>query len=701
MKCRILHESKRRIRLGLIQKRMSLMEADMLFYYLEAEEYITYVKVYDRTADVEVRYKEGKRKEALQAIARFSYEDPTLSGLVPETTTRSLNKKYYDKLVLMVVGKLARDMFLPMPIRVAYIMVSAIPFILKGLRCILKRKMRVELLDALSIMISILRRDFNTVSSVMFLLKIGVLLEEWTHKKSVQDLARSMALHVDKVWLKTDGADILIPVSKLCAEDLVRVHTGSVIPIDGVVAQGEAMVNQASLTGESIPMAKREGSTVYAGTVVEEGEFLIRVKAASGQGRYDKIVSMIEESEKLKSNTEAKFSSIADRLVPYSFLGMGITYLFTRNILRSISVIMVDFSCALKLAMPLSVLSAMREAGSHNITVKGGKFLEKIAEADTIVFDKTGTLTYACPKVARVIACAGEDEKEMLRLSACLEEHFPHSMANAVVQKAYELGLEHEELHTEVEYIVAHGIASTIDGKRVIIGSHHFIFEDEQVRVAPEDIKIVENLDPSYSHLYLAIGGKLSAIIYIHDPLRKESREVLRALKELGIQKTVMMTGDSYYTAEAIAKEVGVDEFYAKVLPEDKAGFIEQERKKGRKVIMVGDGINDSPALSAADCGIAIAEGAAIARQIADITILGDNLKDLVQLKYIANALMKRVRKNYYFIMGFNGSLIALGVMGIISPTTSALLHNASTLGVSMRSMTDLIGKGSKLVEAM
>ena len=573
-------------------------------------------------------------------------------------------------------------------------------YIIKGIKVLLKGKLEVEVLDAISIGVSIVRRDYSTAGSVMLLLGLGSMLEEWTHKKSLSDLARSMSLNIDKVWVKTEDGEVLLPINKVKENDKIVVRAGNLIPLDGKIIYGEAMVNQASLTGESIPVVKNAGSYVYAGTVVEEGECVFEIDKQNGDSRYDKIVSMIENSEKLKSNTEAKASSLADKLVPYTLLGSALTYLFTRDITKTLSVLMVDFSCALKLAMPLTVLSAMRESSKYGITVKGGKFLENIAKADTIVFDKTGTLTYANPVVEKVIAVGDNDEREMLRLAACLEEHFPHSMARAVVDKAAMEGLFHEEMHSEVEYVVAHGISSVVDGERVIIGSAHFIFEDENVIIDETDKHIIENLDHKYSHLYMAIGGKLAAIICIFDPLRKEAKSVLEKLKKLGITKTVMMTGDNEKTARAIALEVGVDEYYASVLPEDKANFVEQEKKNGKTVIMIGDGINDSPALSAADCGIAISDGAAIAREIADITIAADDLNELVVLKEIANGLNNRVDRNYRFVLGFNSALIVAGVAGLIAPTLSALLHNTSTVAISLASMTD-IRKSNELDKAL
>lgn len=700
MKCVIRHESKNRIRVHLLQKRMSIRNADVLLYYLELNENIKNAKVYERTCDAVIYYKAGKREEVLEHLAKFNFEKENVRLQVPENTGRELARQYSEKFVSNLVFNLTKAYLFPLPLRIAHTIYMASKYIIKGIKVLLKGKLEVEVLDAISIGVSIVRRDYSTAGSVMLLLGLGSMLEEWTHKKSLSDLARSMSLNIDKVWVKTEDGEVLLPINKVKENDKIVVRAGNLIPLDGKIIYGEAMVNQASLTGESIPVVKNAGSYVYAGTVVEEGECVFEIDKQNGDSRYDKIVSMIENSEKLKSNTEAKASSLADKLVPYTLLGSALTYLFTRNITKTLSVLMVDFSCALKLAMPLTVLSAMRESSKYGITVKGGKFLENIAKADTIVFDKTGTLTYANPVVEKVIAVGDNDEREMLRLAACLEEHFPHSMARAVVDKAAMEGLFHEEMHSEVEYVVAHGISSVVDGERVIIGSAHFIFEDENVIVDEADKHIIENLDHKYSHLYMAIGGKLAAIICIFDPLRKEAKSVLEKLKKLGITKTVMMTGDNEKTARAIALEVGVDEYYASVLPEDKANFVEQEKKNGKTVIMIGDGINDSPALSAADCGIAISDGAAIAREIADITIAADDLNELVVLKEIANGLNNRVDRNYRFVLGFNSALIVAGVAGLIAPTLSALLHNTSTVAISLASMTD-IRKSNELDKAL
>ena len=669
---------------------MTIRQADLLAYYLDGQEFIHSCKVYERTGDAVIVYT-GSRKDVLEALSRFTYEDSALCQQVPENTGRALNRQYEDKLVGMVLFKIVSKLFFPAPLGVAYTIFRSVKYILRGIKCLFHRQLHVELLDAISISVSMLRGDFATVGSVMFLLKLGELLEEWTHKKSIDDLARSMSLDVDRVWLQTPEGQVLVPLSQAHVGDLVCVHTGNMVPLDGEVVEGEAMVNQASLTGESVPIPKRPGSIVYAGTVAEEGECVIRVSNQSGSSRYDRIVSMIEESEKLKSSAENQASNLADKLVPYSLLGTAATYLFTRNITRALSILMVDFSCALKLAMPLAVLSAMREAGRSHITVKGGKYLEAIAKADTIVFDKTGTLTRACPTVVDVIPFGGTDPQEMLRTAACLEEHYPHSMANAVVRAAVEQGLTHEEMHAKVEYIVAHGISSTIGAQKVVIGSQHFVFEDEQCCIPEGEQEKFDALLPQYSHLYLAIGGMLSAVICIADPLRPEAPAVVNTLRSLGISRMIMMTGDSERTAAAIAAQVGVDGYRSEVLPEDKAAFVESERAAGRTVIMIGDGINDSPALSAADVGIAISDGAAIAREIADITISADNLLELTTLKLLSNALIRRIRGNYRFVMGFNGGLIALGALGVLQPATSALLHNASTLAISLKSMTNLL----------
>lgn len=690
MKFQIMHESSGRMRIRCCQKRMTLEQADLLEAYLQHIAGVRQAVVHERTCCAVIYYQDI-REDLLQQISRFSYDAESVADLAPLHSGRALNRAYEEKLVGRVVFKAIRSLFIPAPLRIAYTLWRSIPYLLRGIKCLFQGKMRVELLDGLSIGISMIRRDFSTASSVMFLLGLGELLEEWTHKKSVDDLARCMSLNIDRVWLKTSSGEILVPLNHVKAGDRIAVRMGGLIPLDSTIEEGEVMVNQASLTGESIPVPKRPGTAVYAGTVVEEGECVLRVTQQSGESRYDKIVAMIEQSEKLKSAAESKASNLADKLVPYTLFGSVLAYLWTRNVTRALSVLMVDFSCALKLAMPLAVLSAMREASSYHVTVKGGKYLEAVAKADTIVFDKTGTLTYACPVVSEVIPFGGHSEEDMLRLAACLEEHFPHSMANAVVQSARDRGLSHEEMHSQVEYLVAHGIASTVGSERVVIGSAHFVFEDEACTIPNDDQPRFDALPEQYSHLYLAIGGQLAAVICISDPLRAEAEAVINALRRLGIQKTVMLTGDSERTAAAIAAQVGVDEYHSEVLPEDKARFVEAERAQGHTVIMLGDGINDSPALSAADVGIAISDGAAIAREIADITIAADDLFELVSLRMIASSLMRRIQSNYRFVIGFNGGLIGLGVAGVLPPATSAMLHNLSTLGVSLRSMTNLL----------
>ena len=689
MRATIVHESRGRMRLRLRQKNMTPRQADLLETWLKGQPWTKEAVVHERTGCVIVTYT-GSRETVLTALSAFTWADAESSVTLPGHSTRELNREFQEKLVGKVLMKGAAALFLPAPLRIARVVWHMVPFLHKGLRCLGRRKIKVELLDALSIGISVGRRDFGTAGMVMFLLEIGELLEDWTRKKSVADLAESLSLHVDRVWLKTEAGEVLTPIGQVQPGDRVVVRAGGVIPLDSVVAEGEVTVNQASLTGESVPVAKRPGGAVYAGTVVEEGECVLEVKQASGQGRYDQIVEMIQRSEQMKSAAEAKASSLADKLVPYTFAGSLLSLALTRNVTRALSVLMVDFSCALKLAMPLTVLSAMREAGREHITVKGGKFLEAVAKADTIVFDKTGTLTHACPRVAKVIPFHGKDETEILRLAACLEEHFPHSMANAVVEEARRRGLNHEERHAKVEYLVAHGIASSVDGEQVRIGSAHFIFEDEKVIIPEGEQAKFDALPPEYSQLYLAIDGVLSAVICISDPLRKEAKDVLSTLRDLGVKNAVMLTGDSPRTAAAIAKELGVDDFRAGVLPADKAEYVAAIRREGHTVLMVGDGINDSPALSEADAGIAISDGAAIAREIADITIAADSLWELVRLRQLAMALMVRIQNNYRFVIGFNGALIGLGVAGILPPTTSAMLHNLSTLGVSLHSMSAL-----------
>ncbi len=686
----IKHEIKGRMRLHIQQKRMTCQEADILQYYLSNQKRITSAKVYERTGDVAVSYI-GNREDVIELFMNFKYEKAEVPEVFLQNSGRKLNNEYWEKLVMKVVCRFGNQLFVPYPIRTALITAKAVRYIWQGVKTLAQGKLEVPVLDATAIGVSLLRRDFSTAGSVMFLLGIGEILEEWTHKKSVDDLARSMSLNIEKVWMRCEGREVLVSANEIRKGDLVVVHMGNVIPFDGVVVEGEGMVNQASMTGESLPVRKIRDGFVYAGTVVEEGELLIRVQEISGSGRFDKIVTMIEESEKLKSSIEGQAEHLADRLVPYTLAGTGLTWLLTRNVTKALSVLMVDFSCALKLAMPISVLSAIREASLYNMTVKGGKYLEIIAEADTIVFDKTGTLTKAQPTVAEVISFNGEEPDELLRIAACMEEHFPHSMAKAVVDAAAERNLIHEEHHSKVEYIVAHGISTTIEGKKAVIGSYHFVFEDEKCTI-PEGMQIqFENLPSEYSHLYLAIENRLAGVICIEDPLREEAEAVINSLKLAGIKKVVMMTGDSERTASVIAKKIGVDEYYSEVLPEDKARFVEKEKAKGRKVIMIGDGINDSPALSAADVGIAISDGAQIAREIADITIGADNLFEIVTLKAISNGLMKRIHKNYRGIVGINTTLIALGVAGIIAPTTSALLHNASTLVISLQSMQNLL----------
>ena len=700
MKATIVHESRGRMRLRLRQKNMSLRQADLLETWLKAQSWTKEAVVHERTCCVIVAYA-GERETVLSAIGGFTWTKAEESVTLPSHSIRELNREFQEKLVGKVLMKGAAALFLPAPLRVARVIWHMAPFLHKGFRCLSRGKIKVELLDALSIGISVGRRDFGTAGMVMFLLEIGELLEDWTRKKSVADLAESLSLHVDRVWLKTEAGEVLTPIGQIQPGDRVVIRAGGVIPLDGVVAEGEITVNQASLTGESVPVAKRPGGAVYAGTVVEEGECVLEVKQASGQGRYDQIVEMIQRSEQMKSAAEAKASSLADRLVPYTFAGSLLSLVLTRNVTRALSVLMVDFSCALKLAMPLAVLSAMREAGREHITVKGGKFLEAVAKADTIVFDKTGTLTHACPRVAKIVPFNGKDEAEMLRLAACLEEHFPHSMANAVVEEARCQGLRHEERHAKVEYLVAHGIASSVDGEQVRIGSAHFIFEDEKVTIPEGEQEKFDALPPEFSQLYLAIDGVLSAVLCISDPVREEAKDVLSALRGLGVKNAVMLTGDSPRTATAIAKELGVDDFRAGVLPADKADYVSALRREGHTVLMVGDGINDSPALSQADAGIAISDGAAIAREIADITIAADSLWELVRLRQLAMALMHRIQNNYRFVIGFNGVLIGLGVAGILPPATSAMLHNLSTLGVSLHSMSALpvAGRETKVVK--
>ena len=690
MKFTIKHEARGRMRIHLVQYRMSYAQADLLLYYLHTQPQVKEAKVYERTGDAVVVYT-GDRQQIIDLLLAFAYEEVKAPTGLIENSGRALNPDYQEKLVGHVVKHYAIKWLLPLPLRSCYVIWQSLKYMKEGVKTLLKGKIEVPVLDATAIAVSVLRNDTDTAGSIMFLLGFGELLEEWTHKKSIDNLARSLSLHVTKAWKKVDGTEVLVSVDEIETGEQVVVHMGNVIPFDGVVAEGEALVNQASLTGEATAVRKAEGASVYAGTVMEEGTLTITVSKVGNDSKFEKIVKMIEESEKMKSNVEGKAAHLADKLVPYSLGATALTYLLTRNATKALSILMVDFSCALKLAMPISVLSAIREAGSHHITVKGGKFLEAMAEADTIVFDKTGTLTKACPTVASVVSFCDKTSDELLRIAACLEEHFPHSMAKAVVDAATQKNLLHEEMHTKPDYVVAHGIASTIGEKRVVIGSYHFVFEDEKCMIPEEKKELFENLPLQYSHLYLAIDGKLAATICIEDPLRTEAKSVIRKLHKEGFTNIVMMTGDSYRTAEAIAKSVGVDHFYAEVLPEDKADFVQQEKAKGHKVVMIGDGINDSPALSAADVGIAISDGAEIAREIADITVSADDLNEIVILKMLSEALMKRIHKNYRQIVTFNAGLIALGVAGVIPPTTSALLHNTSTLLIGMDSMKNLL----------
>ncbi len=692
MKFKVLHNMRGRMRIHVMTNEMTDLQADKLEYDLAAQDMILTAKVYERTGDVVITYT-GERQILLSYLQTYYYsrkveEDETLAR-----SGRAMNRKYWDKLVNRVVLRMGSKFFVPAPIRTGLVLVKSLSYIKKALSCVGRRKIEVPLLDGIAITTSIVRGDYGTAGSVMFLLDLGEIMEEWTHKKSVDDLAKKMSLNVSKVWLNVDGKEVLTDVSKIETGDCVTVHMGNVIPLDGVIKEGEGMVNQASLTGEAIPVAKKPGGYVYAGTVLEEGELLIEVKENSGTTKYEKIVAMIEETEKLKSTVESRAEHLADRLVPYTLAGTGLVYLLTRNVTKALSVLMVDFSCALKLSMPISVLSAMREAQSHGITVKGGKFLEAMAEADTIVFDKTGTITKAQPVVSDVISFCDEEPDELLRIAACLEEHFPHSMAKAVVRAAMDKGLVHEENHSKVEYIVAHGISSRIQDKKVIIGSYHFVFEDEQCVIPQGKEELFESLSGECSHLYLAIDGVLAAVIAITDPIREEAPQVVSMLRKCGLSKIVMMTGDSERTAKVVAAKVGVDEYYSEVLPEDKASYVEKEHQAGRKVIMIGDGVNDSPALSAADVGIAICDGAEMAREIADITIAGDNLEELVTLKRLSNALVKRIHGNYRQIVGFNTGLILCGIGGVMQPATSALLHNTSTLAISVKSMKDLLNE--------
>ena len=690
MKCTILHDTAGRLRVHLCCKRMTLRQADVLEYYLLAVDGVRSVKVYDRTRDAVVVY-DAERERMIRALARFSFEKAEKRDLAPEHTSRTLNREFEDKLALTVMRRCASNLFLPAPVTSALAVIRSAKYIKEGLLALWHRKLSVAVLDATAVTVSMVRGDFATAGSVMFMLRLGEILEEWTHKKSVADLASAMSLRVENVWQQVDGTEVLTKVTDVKPGDRIVIRTGGMIPLDGRVVEGEAMVNQSSLTGESMPVAKRPGSPVYAGTVAEEGECVVCVEKVSGSGRYDRVVRMIEESEKLKSTAEDKASRMADRLVPYTLGGTAVTYLLTRNVTKMLAVLMVDFSCALKLAIPVAVLSAMRESSGHHISVKGGRFLEAVAKADTIVFDKTGTLTYATPKVAQVVPFGGHREADMLRLAACLEEHYPHSMANAVVEEAKRRGLTHEEYHSQVQYVVAHGISSMVENKKVIIGSAHFVFEDEGCCIPEGEQEKYDALPAAYSHLYLCIDGELAAVICIHDPLRREAKDAVKALHESGFTNVVMMTGDNRRTAESVAAEVGVDAVYAEVLPEDKAAFIRQEKEKGHTVIMVGDGVNDSPALSEADAGIAISTGAAIAREIADITVASEDLFALVTLRKLSEALMARIHGSYRFIVAFNLSLITLGVAGVLPPAISALLHNTSTLGIGLKNMTDLL----------
>ena len=690
MKCKILHDTAGRLRVHLCCKRMTLRQADVLEYYLLAVDGVRSVKVYDRTRDAVVVY-DAERERMIRALARFSFEKAEKLDLAPEHTSRTLNREFEDKLALTVMRRCASNLFLPAPVTSALAVIRSAKYIKEGLLALWHRKLSVAVLDATAVTVSMVRGDFATAGSVMFMLRLGEILEEWTHKKSVADLASAMSLRVENVWQQVDGTEVLTKVTDVKPGDRIVIRTGGMIPLDGRVVEGEAMVNQSSLTGESMPVAKRPGSPVYGGTVAEEGECVVCVEKVSGSGRYDRVVRMIEESEKLKSTAEDKASRMADRLVPYTLGGTAVTYLLTRDVTKMLAVLMVDFSCALKLAIPVAVLSAMRESSGHHISVKGGRFLEAVAKADTIVFDKTGTLTYATPKVAQVVPFGGHREADMLRLAACLEEHYPHSMANAVVEEAKRQGLTHEEYHSQVQYVVAHGISSMVEDKKVIIGSAHFVFEDEGCCIPEGEQEKYDALPAAYSHLYLCIDGELAAVICIHDPLRREAKDAVKALHESGFTNVVMMTGDNRRTAEAVAAEVGVDAVYAEVLPEDKAAFIRQEKEKGHTVIMVGDGVNDSPALSEADAGIAISTGAAIAREIADITVASEDLFELVTLRKLSEALMDRIHGSYRFIVAFNLSLITLGVAGVLPPAISALLHNTSTLGIGLKNMTDLL----------
>ncbi len=696
MKCQILHESKNRIRVHLVQRRMTMEQADILEYYLRDIGFITDARVRERTCDVTIRYyaTAENREKLIQLLSVFSYEDEYAISLVPEKTGRELSRAYERQLVLKLAGRIFRKLFFPAPLMIAWTVIGSIGFILRGIKSLLRWKIEISVLDAIAILASMIRADFETASSVMFLLEIGEILEQWTYRKSVDDLARSMSLNVDKVWLNTGSEDVLVDIKSIEVGDKISVGSSNIIPLDGKVVAGYATVNQASMTGESVPVEKTVDGYVYAGTVVEEGELVIEVVKKIGSGKYDQIVKMIEENEKLKSNTETRAYKLADKLVPYSLIGAVGTWILTRNVERAIAFLMVDFSCALKLSMPLSVLSAIKEAGALGITVKGGKYVETVAEADTIVFDKTGTLTHATPTVVKIDTFGEIDEQEVLKIAACLEEHYPHSIANAVVDEAKKRHIEHKEMHSQVQYVVAHGIVSSIDGKRALIGSYHFVFEDEGCQISKEEEEKISKLPSEYSHLYLAIDGKLAGVLHIFDPLRKEAVSVINSLHKLGFKHICMMTGDNSNTAKAIADKLSIDEYEAGVLPEDKAEFIRNKRSQNKKVIMIGDGINDTPALSEADCGIAISSGAAIAREIADITITADSLEQLLFFRILAQRLTERIKGNYNFIIGFNTMLIILGVLGVISPASSALLHNTSTIVTGLRSMSPLLKKG-------
>lgn len=688
MKCVILHESHGRLRIHIEKSRMTLAEADTLEYYLRAADGVKEVKVYDRTRDAVIVF-ESDRKSVITALARFSFSDENARSLVPEHTGRELSREFEDKLFFTAAGRAAKLLFLPLPVRSVLSVLCAVKYIKHGLSCLIKGKIEVPVLDATAISVSLLRGDFKTASSIMFMLKLGEILDDWTHRKSVDDLASTMSLGVDKVWLKNGEQEILVPVSEVAEGDKIVVRMGNMIPLDGKVVSGEMTVNQASMTGESEAVPKGHGGMVYAGTVVEDGECVIAVEKIAGGGRYDRIVKMIEESERLKSDTEDKASHLADKLVPISLSATALTYLATRNPLKALAILMVDFSCALKLSMPVAVLSAMKEGNKLNISFKGGKFLEAVAEADTIVFDKTGTLTKATPQVARIVTFGGEDETSVLRIAACLEEHYPHSMANAVVKEASDRGISHEECHSKVEYVVAHGIIGIVDGKRVVIGSHHFVFEDEGCTIP--DRELFDSLPDEYSHLYMGIGGSLAAVICIEDPIREEACDVIGELRKEGFKHIVMMTGDSERTARAVAKQLGITEYYSEVLPEDKAAFVKRAHENGSRIVMIGDGVNDAPALSESDAGVAVSSGAAITREIADITITADDLYSLITMKRLSDRLMRRIHGNYRFIMSFNTALIVLGVAGVLPASTSALLHNTSTLAISLKSMTDLL----------